>query len=61
MAAKIEQSIGGADVELVDGGRGDFIVKLHGDDQVDELWNKNGPDRGFPDEDHIIDMIRVRQ
>jgi len=45
---------------LVDGGRGDYIVKLHSDGDVSELWNKNGADGGFPENDHILEMIRLR-
>jgi predicted Rdx family selenoprotein len=43
----------GADVELIKGGRGDFIVIADGT----EVWNKKKTGR-FPDESAVIAALR---
>ena len=45
----------GTEVELVRGGRGDFIVSADGD----VLWNKR-MEGGFPDEAAMVEKIRGR-
>ena len=46
----------GAAVELIPGGKGDFIVKADGE----KLWDKNGKDRDFPPHDRILAMLEQR-
>ena len=43
-----------AEVELIKGGRGDFIVKADGR----ELWNKKKMGNEFPEEDQILAQVR---
>lgn len=50
MADRIRAEVEGATVELVDGGRGDFIVTADGR----EVWNKKATGLGFPDEEDIV-------
>lgn len=45
-----------ADIELIKGGRGDFIVTVDGD----ELWNKRQMGDQFPDEPALVEKIRSR-
>lgn len=52
MAAKIADEIEGAEVELVDGGRGVFTVIADGT----EVWNKHASG-GFPDEAEVVRRI----
>lgn len=40
-------------MELVGGGRGDFIVKADGV----ELWNKNKSGLGFPEPSQILERL----
>ncbi len=54
MAAEIAKAFPAADVELVDGGRGDFIVKRDGR----LLWDKRNDQGRFPDEPEILDALR---
>ena len=53
MAAKIKASYPGAEVELIGGGKGDFIVKA---DQR-ELWNKKQMGNEFPEEATILEKL----
>ena len=50
MAAKIQAQIPGSNVALIGGGKGDFIVIADGQ----KLWDKNGKDGSFPDEDALV-------
>jgi predicted Rdx family selenoprotein len=50
LAAKISEAFPGTAVELIPGGRGDFIVRRDGA----VLWDKRGRDGGFPEEDVIL-------
>lgn len=53
MAAEIEKSFPDATVELIGGGKGDFIVKA--DDRL--LWDKKGDQRRFPDEGEVVSKM----
>ena len=53
LAAEINRAHPDAKVELIDGGRGDFIVKADGV----ELWNKNASGRGFPEHSQILERL----
>lgn len=56
MAAAIEAAHPGAEVELVKGGKGDFIVtRLDGERR--ELWNKRAKQSGFPQHAQILDQL----
>jgi predicted Rdx family selenoprotein len=55
LAATIRGEIEDVEVELVPGGRGDFIVVA----DRRELWNKKNSGRGFPSEDEIVAAIRA--
>ncbi len=46
LKAAIEKRVPGAQVTLVPGGGGDFIVQRDGE----KLWDKNAEHSGFPDE-----------
>ncbi|MBI4816712.1 MAG: hypothetical protein HY791_10665 [Deltaproteobacteria bacterium] len=50
MAAKIQRAVPTVEVELVSGGKGDFIVTCDGV----ELWNKRAMDDEFPEEDALV-------
>jgi predicted Rdx family selenoprotein len=50
LAAKIQRSIPNVEVELVSGGKGDFIVTSDGV----ELWNKRAMDDEFPEEEALV-------
>jgi len=54
LASAIESSIPGATVELIEGGRGDFIVK-RGDDV---LWDKRNDQGRFPEDAEILALLR---
>lgn len=55
MAAKIEAAFDGAQVTLIEGGGGDFIVNADGK----ELWNKKQTHNGqFPDEDQLVATMK---
>ena len=53
MAASIQKAHGDAEVELIDGGRGDFIVTVDGK----RIWDKRGSDGRFPDNDEILSKL----
>ena len=53
MAAEIEKSFPDATVDLIDGGRGDFIVKRDGA----ELWNKRNDQGRFPEHAEILSQL----
>ena len=54
MGAKIKAAIPDAEVELIRGGKGDFIVKADGR----ELWNKRQMDDEFPVEEAIVSAMK---
>lgn len=54
MAAAIESGISGASVELVEGGRGDFIVDVDG--RV--IWDKRNTEGRFPEPEEILARLR---
>ncbi len=54
MAAEIEASFPGATVELIGGGRGDFIVKR--DDEI--FWDKRNVEGRFPDDGEVVARLR---
>ena len=56
MAAKIQDTFSDAKVELIGGGRGDFIVKVDGA----ELWNKKQMGNEFPQEETLIRQINAK-
>lgn len=53
MAAKIEQAFPEVQVELIRGGKGNFIVKVDGK----ELWNKRQMEDRFPEEAAIVRQL----
>jgi predicted Rdx family selenoprotein len=53
LAATIERSVPGAEVEQVAGGRGDFIVDVDGR----RLWDKRRMGDEFPDEAELTARI----
>lgn len=53
MAAEIEKSFPDADVQLLEGGRGDFLVKRDGA----VLWDKRNDQGRFPEHAEIIDQL----
>ena len=59
MAAKIQKDRPGVEVELVRGGRGDFIVTLADGGQKTVLWDKRAMGDEFPDEQEIVDELPV--
>lgn len=54
MASAIESSIEGATVELIDGGKGDFIVDVDGD----VVWDKRNDQGRFPEHEEILSRLR---
>jgi len=50
LADVLAKEVPGAQVELIDGGRGDFIV--HADGEL--VWDKKGADGGFPSEAEVL-------
>jgi len=56
LAAAIEAAHPGAKVELVKGGKGDFIVTRR-DGERRELWNKRAKDGGFPEHQQILEQL----
>jgi predicted Rdx family selenoprotein len=54
LAAKIKRAFPEAEVDLVKGGKGTFIVTADGK----ELWNKHEMDDEFPDEDKLVSRMR---
>ena len=54
MGAKIKEAIPNAEVQLLKGGRGDFIVKA--DER--ELWNKKRMGDEFPEEEAIVSALK---
>lgn len=55
MAAAIEAAIPGSSVELIEGGRGAFIVTADGA----RVWDKH-KDGGFPVERDLVDKLTRR-
>ncbi|MBT8496455.1 MAG: Rdx family protein [Deltaproteobacteria bacterium] len=53
MAAAIREAHPDLEVELIGGGRGDFIVTL-GQQRV---WDKKGADGGFPGHDQVLERL----
>lgn len=56
MAARIREAFPGAEVELVPGGRGDFIVTVDGE----RVWDKRAMGDEFPDEERLVAQLRAR-
>ena len=54
MASAIESNIEGATVELIDGGKGDFIVDADGK----VLWDKRNDQGRFPEHEEILGQLR---
>jgi predicted Rdx family selenoprotein len=50
---EIVRAVPGVEVELIAGGKGDFIVKSDGV----ELWNKKQMGNQFPDEQAIVKRL----
>ena len=55
MAETLKKAIPGIDVELVDGGRGDFIVNADGN----TVWDKRNMGDEFPDNRAIVDAVKA--
>lgn len=55
MAAAIRERHTGAQVELKPGGRGDFIVTVDGR----KVWDKRAQGDEFPDDEALLDELRV--
>jgi len=53
LAAKILEKIPSAEIDQIRGGGGDFIVIADGQ----KLWDKNGPDDGFPNDEVLAGKI----
>ncbi|MDP6424766.1 MAG: hypothetical protein QGG14_08480 [Planctomycetota bacterium] len=53
MGAAIREKHADAEVELIEGGRGDFVVKNDGA----ELWNKRAMGDEFPENDVILEKL----
>ena len=56
MGAAIEGAVSNVQIELIPGGRGDFIVTADGH----ELWNKRQMGDEFPAESRIVTEVRER-
>ncbi|MCA8948596.1 MAG: hypothetical protein KDE27_03795 [Planctomycetes bacterium] len=56
MAAAIRDGVPGANVDILPGGRGDFLVKADGV----VLWDKNGKDGDFPPHERILEQLEQR-
>ncbi|MBK6684467.1 MAG: Rdx family protein [Deltaproteobacteria bacterium] len=56
MAAELKRAFDPVDIELVPGGRGDFIVTVDGR----ERWNKRQMDDEFPDPQALIAELGKR-
>ena len=56
LAAAIHDNVPGATVDIIPGGKGDFIVIADGN----KLWDKNGGDRDFPPHERILEMLEQR-
>ena len=54
MGAKIRGEFPEAEIDLVGGGRGDFIVTVDGR----ELWNKKKTQGDFPDEARFVARLK---
>jgi len=54
LGAKLEQTFPESTVELIPGGRGDFIVTV--DQRV--VWDKKQMNNNFPDEDRLVNGLR---
>lgn len=54
MASAIESSVEGASVELVEGGKGDFLVDVDG--RV--IWDKRNDQGRFPEHEEILSQLR---
>jgi len=54
LAAAIESDIEGASTELVEGGKGDFIVDVDG--RV--IWDKRNDQGRFPEHEEILSQLR---
>lgn len=54
MEAKIHATFPDAKVDLIKGGRGDFIV--HADGKL--LWHRKEQNLEFPDPDHIVQTLQ---
>jgi len=56
LAAAIRASHPEAEVALIQGGRGDFIVtRLDGEPR--ELWNKRAKQGSFPDHQQVLEQL----
>ena len=55
MGAAIRESVPDSQVELLEGGRGDFIVIADGS----ELWNKRAMGDEFPEHDVILEKLHA--
>ena len=53
MAASIRDKFPDAEVKLIGGGKGDFIVK----DDGRELWNKRQMGDQFPEHDQVLSQL----
>ena len=54
MAAAIRDEVAGAQVELIGGGRGDFIIEADGQ----RIWDKRAMENKYPTEEDIVATLR---
>jgi selT/selW/selH-like putative selenoprotein len=57
LAAKIQKSYPGTDVDLIKGGKGAFIVTVDGK----QIWNKREMDDEFPDEAKLVGEMKGKE